>query len=165
MLSDVLHYSADLCALTVLLARVWIRVECVTVYMLTRTSNTGHWPPMNQYHAQTLCRVCDKSRIFSFLILPRTSQIKSLWHLCGFAEGGCGQKTDNNWDYLMFLYESSAIATPNWDISHGSVWVWAQPMRGGITVSHFLSLAEPIPRMTPDLCCPKFSFHSWSHSV
>ena len=31
----------------------------------------------------------------------------------------------------------------------GSFWAWAQPMRGGITMSWLLSLAEPTPKMIP----------------
>ena len=31
-----------------------------------------------------------------------------------------------------------------------SFWVWAQPMREGITMQRPLSLAEPIARMIPD---------------
>ena len=31
----------------------------------------------------------------------------------------------------------------------GSFWVWAQPMNGGVTMYHLLSLAKAIPRMIP----------------
>ena len=31
---------------------------------------------------------------------------------------------------------------------HGSFWVWAQPMRGDVTLQR-LSMAEPTPKMIP----------------
>ena len=64
-----------------------------------------------------------------------------------------------------------------------SFWLWAHPVRGGITMKCLLSLADPIPRMTPEfflnitrrthrnvastncisleLCTQSFSFFLW----